>query len=101
MRIEYKLQLDQVSMPYFSMETSEGMHKLFTLAATVMNLLENKEAVCISIHGGNAEDPARKAAYLEQIIESGRQRDRRYALERTSAGRVDSTHHLWVVIRRA
>jgi hypothetical protein len=101
MRIEHKLELDQVSMPYFSIETSEGMHKLFTLAATIMNLLESKEAVCISIHGGSAQDPSRKAKSLEQIVESGRQAGRRYAFERMNSGCIDNTHHLWLTLRRA
>jgi hypothetical protein len=101
MRIEFKLELDQIETPYFSLETSEGIHKLFTLGATVMNMLETKENVCITFHGGNPQDPARKAKTLEQIIESGRRADRRYAYEPMKSGVIDNTHYLWLVVRRA
>jgi hypothetical protein len=100
MRIEFKLELDRIAMPYFSIETSEGIHKLFTLAATVMNVLETKEAVCVTFHGGNNMDPGRKAKTLEQIIESGRQSDRQYVYEEMKSGSIDNTYHLWLLIRR-
>jgi hypothetical protein len=101
MRIEFKLDLDQIAMPYFSIETSEGIHKLFTLAATIINVLETKPSVCVTFHGGNAQDPGRKAKTLEQIIESGRPSDRRYTFEPMKSGSIDNTYHLWLVIRRA
>ena len=101
MRIEYKFELDEVVTPYFSVDTSEGIHKLFTLAATLLNLLETKPSVCVTIHGGSAQDPERKAKALEQIIESGRQEDRQYAFERMRSGSIDNTHYLWVTVRRA
>jgi hypothetical protein len=101
MRIEYKLDLDQISMPYFSLETSEGIHKLFTLAATIMNVLETKDSACITFHGGNSLDPGRKSKTLEQIIESGRKPDRHYTYEQMKSGSIDNTYHLWLVIRRA
>ncbi len=100
MRIEFKLELDRIETPYFSIETTEGIHKLFTLAATVMNILETKESVCITFHGGNPQDPTRKAKTLEQIIESGRRADRRYAYEPMKSGAIDNTYHLWLIIRR-
>ncbi|MDP3937571.1 MAG: hypothetical protein Q8R92_05480 [Deltaproteobacteria bacterium] len=100
MRIEYKLELDKIDMPYFSIDSSEGIHKLFTLSATLLNLLEAKESVCVTIHGGSAQDPERKAKALEQIIESGRQEDRRYGFERVRSGSIENTHYLWVTIRR-
>lgn len=101
MRVEHKIELEKIEIPYFSVDTSEGIHKLFTLAATMLNLLETKESVCITIHGGSAQDPERKAKALEQIIESGRREDRRYAFERQSQGCIENTHHLWITIRRA
>jgi len=100
MRIEYKFELAEVETPYFSVDTSEGIHKLFTLAATLLNLLETKAAVCVTIHGGSAQDPERKAKALEQIIESGRQENRRYGFERVSSGCIENTYHLWILIRR-
>ena len=100
MRIEHKIELDKIETPYFSIDTSEGIHKLFTLAATMLNLLETKESVCVTIHGGSARDPERKAKALEQIIESGRREDRRYSFEQQNAGSIENTHHMWVTIRR-
>ncbi|OGP81455.1 MAG: hypothetical protein A2Y95_07515 [Deltaproteobacteria bacterium RBG_13_65_10] len=100
MRIEFKLELERIETPYFSIETSEGINKIFTLAATVMNVLETKTSVCITFHGGNAQDPVRKAKTLEQIIESGRQADRRYVYEPMRSGTIDNTYHLWLLIRR-
>ena len=101
MRIEYTLELDRIDMPYFSIEASEGIHKLFTLAATTFNLLETKDAISVSIHGGSAQDPERKAQSFKEIIEGWSPKDRNYVFERIKSGAIDNTYYLWFVIRRA
>ena len=70
MRVEYKLEMDNVDMPRFAVEAVEGMGKLFTLATLVMNILETKGAVEIVFHGLSPDDPQRRIASFKAIMES-------------------------------
>ena len=56
MRLEYGFELSQVETPRFSVEAVEGIGKLFTLAALILNVLESKSSVEIVFHGLNPED---------------------------------------------
>jgi hypothetical protein len=70
MRLEYGFELSTVETPRFSVEAVEGIGKLFTLAATILNVLDSKDKVEIVFHGLNPEDPETKIAAFKEIIES-------------------------------
>jgi len=70
MRLEYTFELAQVTVPRFSVEATEGIGKLFTLATLALNVLDTRERVELVFHGLNPEDPARKIEALRRIIES-------------------------------
>ena len=70
MRLEYRIGLSEVDVPRFSVEAVEGIGKLFTLCTLVLNVLDSKDKVEIVFHGLNPEDPERKIAAFQQIIES-------------------------------
>ena len=68
MRVEYKLEMDQVETPTFAVESVEGIGKLFTLATLVINMLETKAAVEIVFHGLSREDPERRIKSFKSIL---------------------------------
>ena len=70
MRLEFKMELDQVSTPRFSVESVEGIGKVFTLATLVLNVLETRKSVEIVFHGMSRDDPARKIEGFREIMES-------------------------------
>ena len=70
MRLEYRIGLDEIEIPRFSVEAVEGIGKVFTLATLVLNVLENKRCVELVFHGLNPEDPDRKIEAFKRIIES-------------------------------
>jgi len=70
MRLEYRIELDKIEVPRFSVEAVEGIGKVFTLAALVLNVLETKRCVDLVFHGLNPEDPDRKIEAFKRIIES-------------------------------
>ena len=45
MRVEYKFGLDQVGVPCFSVEATEGPAKLFTLSTLVINVISVGDCV--------------------------------------------------------
>ena len=59
MRLEYRIELDKIEVPRFSVEAVEGIGKVFTLAALVLNVLESKRSVDLVFHGLNPDDPER------------------------------------------
>ena len=70
MRLEYTFDLDSVKIPRFSVEATEGIGKLFTLATLVLNVLETKERVELVFHGLNPDD-LRRADALEVVVGQG------------------------------
>jgi len=42
MRVEYSFNLSRVEVPCFSVETTEGPHKLFTLTTLILNVLADR-----------------------------------------------------------
>ncbi len=68
MRVEYKIEMDQVETPRFAVEAVEGIGKLFTLATLVINMLETKAAVEIIFHGLSQEDPERRIESFKAIL---------------------------------
>ncbi|MGH0038047.1 MAG: hypothetical protein ACQGVK_23705 [Myxococcota bacterium] len=70
MRLEFNIEIDRIEVPRFSVEATEGIGKLFTLATLVMNVLEQKQHVEIVFHGLNPEDPQRKIGAFGEILSS-------------------------------
>jgi hypothetical protein len=70
MRLEYRIELDKIDVPRFSVEAVEGIGKVFTLATLVLNVLETKRSVDLVFHGLNPDDPTRKIEAFKKIVES-------------------------------
>lgn len=70
MRLEFKLPLERIEVPRFSVEAVEGIGKVFTLATLVLNVLETHKSIEIVFHGLNSEDPSRKIEGFKEIIGS-------------------------------
>jgi len=101
MRLEYKIELDQLETPRFAVEAVEGIGKLFTLATLVLNVLEVKDKVEVVFHGLSPEDPERKINSFREIVDSCSTAPRvRY--EEGQRGRVagSSSSYQWLVVRR-
>lgn len=101
MRVEYRFDLSEVEVPRFSVESVEGITKLFTLATLILNVLESKTRVEMVFHGLNPEDPGRKLEAFKQIVESCTHSfDFKYELGR--GGRVTgaSSFFQWVTVSR-
>ena len=101
MRLEYGFELSQVDTPRFSVEAVEGIGKLFTLAALILNVLDAKSKVEIVFHGLNPEDPETKIGAFKEIIESSSDgRDLIY--QPGTGGRVpgSSSSYRWITVVR-
>jgi hypothetical protein len=101
MRLEYGFELSEVEMPRFSVEAVEGIGKLFTLAALILNVFETKGQVEIVFHGLNPEDPETKIAAFKEII-SGSTGGEGLNYQPGSGGRVpgSSSYFRWIVVSR-
>jgi len=102
MRLEYRIELDKIEVPRFSVEVGEGIGKVFTLVALVLNVLESKRSVDLVFHGLNPEDPDRKIEAFKTIIESA---SARHAIEyrEGKGGSVpgSSSYYKWLTVERA
>ncbi len=101
MRLEYGFELSKVEMPRFSVEAVEGIGKLFTLAALLLNVFETKEQVEIVFHGLNPEDPETKIAAFKEIL-AGSEGGDGLSYRPGSGGRVpgSSSYFRWIVVGR-
>jgi hypothetical protein len=101
MRLEFGFELSNVEMPRFSVEAVEGIGKLFTLAALILNVFETKDKVEIVFHGLNPEDPETKIAAFREIV-SGSNGGDGLSYEPGSGGRVpgSSSYFRWIVVSR-
>ncbi len=101
MRLEYGFELSEVEVPRFSVEAVEGIGKLFTLAALILNVLETKDKVEIVFHGLNPEDPETKIAAFKEIV-AGSQAGADLKYQPGSGGRVpgSSSYFRWIVVGR-
>lgn len=99
MRLEYTFELASVDVPCFSVESVEGINKLFTLAALVLNVLSTRREVRLVFHGVNADDPGRKIESFKAILESAPSAPR-LSLLAGQNGRVpqSATYYQWVTI---
>jgi len=99
MRLEYGFELSKVEIPRFSVEAVEGIGKLFTLAALILNVFETKDRVEIVFHGLNPEDPEKKIAAFKEIV-GGSQSGGDLKYEPGSGGRVpgSSSYFRWILV---
>ncbi len=102
MRLEYGFELSQVEVPCFSVEAVEGIGKLFTLGALVLNVLETRPRVELVFHGINPEDPPRKIESFKGILGSA-PGQRTLSYELGKGGRVpdSSAYYQWLAVRRS
>jgi hypothetical protein len=101
MRIEYNFQLDQVAVPRLSVEATEGIGKLFTLATLVLNVLDSHERVDLVFHGLNPDDPGRKIEAFRRVLD-GSPADWEMVWEPGEGGSVpgSSSHFQWISLVR-
>ena len=102
MRLEYRIELDKIEVPRFSVEAVEGIGKVFTLAALVLNVLETKRCVDLVFHGLNPEDPDRKIEAFKRIIESASTtQDLVYREGNGGAVPGSSSYYQWLTLEKA
>jgi hypothetical protein len=101
MRLEYGFELSKVAVPRFSVEAVEGIGKLFTLAALILNVFETKDRVEIVFHGLNPEDPEKKIAAFKEIV-GGSEGGGGLNYQPGSGGRVpgSSSYFRWIAVGR-
>jgi hypothetical protein len=101
MRLEYEVQLAEIEVPRFAVESVEGIGKLFTLATLILNILDTRNRVEIIFHGLNPEDPERKIAAFNEILGSA-ETAKPVVFEPGRGGRVSnsSSYFQWVSLRR-
>jgi hypothetical protein len=97
MRIEYTFDLNEVDIPYFSVESMEGPEKLFRLVTLVMNVLHVRPRVDVIFHSPNKDDLPKKIAAFEAIVKSAPAAP---ALEfkEGQSGSLASSYYRWVSI---
>jgi hypothetical protein len=99
MRIEYTFGLDDVEIPYFSVESMEGPEKLFRLATLVLNVLEVKRRVDVIFHSPNQADLPKKIQAFETILASAPAAPPvEFAAGRE--GSLVSSYYRWMSIRK-
>lgn len=99
MRLEFNLELSKITVPRFSVESVEGIGKIFTLVTLVLNVFETHDKVEIVFHGLNPEDPGRKIEGFKEIIQSS-PTARKVGYEVGDCTRVEgsSSHYQWLTI---
>ncbi len=98
MRVEYNFNLQSVDVPRFSVESTEGAHKLFTLASLLLNVLCEKPRVDVVFHSANPDEPKRKIATFLEIVKSAPSAPK-LATTEGAAGRAGSVYFQWLSIR--
>ncbi len=102
MRLEYRIGLDEIEVPRFSVEAVEGIGKVFTLATLVLNVLETKRSVDLVFHGLNPDDPGRKIEAFKKIIESASTtHDIEYREGNGGAVPGSSSYYQWLTLEKA
>ena len=99
MRIEYTFGLDNVEIPYFSVESMEGPEKLFRLATLILNVMEVKRRVDVIFHSPNQSDLPRKIQAFETILGSAPQPPP-VAFTPGREGSLGSSYYRWMTIRK-
>jgi len=99
MRVEYTFGLENVEIPYFSVESMEGPEKLFRLATLVLNVLEVKSRVDIIFHSPNQSDLPKKIQAFETIVSSA-PASPRVEFTRGSEGSLGSSYYRWMTLHK-
>jgi hypothetical protein len=97
MRIEYNFGLERVDVPRFSVEATEGPHKLFTLATLVLNILREVDRADIVFHSANPDEPNRKISLFEQILGAA-PGVAPFKFEEGESGRLAGVYYQWLSI---
>ena len=101
MRLEYRIELDKIDVPRFSVEAVEGIGKVFTLATLVLNVLETKRSVDLVFHGLNPDDPDRKIDAFKEIVESASTtHDIEYREGKGGGVPGSSSYYQWLTLER-
>jgi hypothetical protein len=98
MRIEYTFGLASVDVPRFSVDATEGLHKLFTLATLVLNVLCEKPRIDIVFHSQNPDDPQRKIQTFQKIVDST-PGGPSHSYQPGPSGSFGGTHYSWLSIQ--
>ena len=99
MRIEYTFDLQNVEVPSFSVEASEGPDKLFKLCTLVLNVLSEAPRIDVIFHSPNQGDLPRKIESFERILGSAPHAPKLKLMEGES-GSLGSSYFRWVRIER-
>ena len=102
MRLEYRIELSSIELPRFSVESVEGIGKLFSLGTLVLNVLDTHSKVEVVFHGLNPEDPERKIAAFQDIVSSA-ESAAKMNFQTGKGGRVpgSSSYYQWLNVTRA
>jgi hypothetical protein len=99
MRIEYAFRLDDVEVPYFSVESIEGPEKLFRLATLILNVMEVKRRVDVIFHSPNLSDLPKKIEAFEKILGSApKASGLQFRFEEGEQGTLGSSYYRWISI---
>jgi len=98
MRVEYSFNLNRVEVPCFSVEATEGPHKLFTLMTLVLNVLADRERADVIFHSPNQADLPKKISAFKTILRSGPAAPGVQFSEGQS-GSLGSSYYTWLSIR--
>ena len=99
MRLEYKFDLANVSVPCFSVEASEGPDKLFRLGTLVLNVLAESPKIEVIFHSPNEPDLKKKIESFERILSSAPSSPS-FSLGEGESGSLGSSYFRWVQISR-
>ena len=97
MRVEYAFDLNEVDVPYFSVEAMEGPEKMFRLVTLVMNVLHVRPRVDVIFHSPNKDDLPKKIAAFEAIVKSAPNAPG-LEFKEGSNGSLASSYYRWVSI---
>ena len=98
MRVEYRFGLEKVDVPTFSVETTEGPGKLFTLSTLILNVLPQSGTVDVIFHSPNREDLPKKIQAFNQILLSA-PRSPRLEFTDGDSGSLGSSYYKWISIQ--
>jgi len=98
MRVEYTFSLDRVKTPSFSVETTEGPTKLFTLTTLILNVLAEVHRAVVIFHSPNREDLPKKIHAFEQILRSSPAAPD-FTFTPGDSGVISTSHYQWISIR--
>jgi hypothetical protein len=98
MRIEYNFALNDVGTPAFSVETTEGATKLFTLTTLVLNVLSDRHQVDLIFHSPNQMDLPKKIEAFRQILHSA-PHSPEFQLSEGKSGSIGTSYYTWITLR--